>query len=681
MSGPDATGRSVLLAPNEERYLLDLLAPEVHGNPWVTRIRGKLDVARLKEAIRETCQRHEIRRARYELDDAGSADQVFRRVIEPEASFGFLELSMPGASEDQIRKTVRDWRYQRIDRTPRTFTRFLLIHLGQDEMAFSYSFYHATSDGFSQISFLSEMWERYSGRTEFPPVGAYTDVWDWDWRNSDQYREAEAYWTEKLGGLEGLGAMPADLAGDQPPSDVRPVSHALSGDVIARAADAAKRLGVTEFTFYYAVSLVLLTRLTGAPRVAVEFQSAGRRSIPGAEGVQGCFSNALPLAPEVDEGGSIADLAARIRGDIREAIAHELMPYHHIVRRTGVSARFGINWFPQHETPQVEGLEISRPDMSIGSYAFEMSLRFVRDDAGGMRLAIFYDAQHISQARVADAARQFEALLSAFADHVEAPIASVRSDRLAPAGLLPDPTAPLAAPRSEPIFAAFLDRAAATPDAPALVSAAGAWTYGDLERRSRHLALRLRAAGVRPGDRVAVLAERRPEMVCALLAVSRAGASFTVLDAAHPHARLAQLIEVAAPSAIVDAAVATGGSLAADLAAAAGGLRVIAFAGEAASGAPASDDLDRPSSGEAYVLFTSGSTGRPKAIACGHGSLTTFLAWQAETFDLSAKDRFTLLSGLGHDPMLRDVFAPLSLGAALQIPDPVILTEPRELAR
>lgn len=669
------------LAPNEERYLLDSLAPEVHGNPWVTRIRGKLDVARLKEAIRATCQRHEIRRARYELIEAEPADQLFRRVIEPEASFGFLEVSMPAATDAQVRKAVREWRYQRNDRTPRTMTRFLLIHLGPDEMVFSYTFYHATSDGFSQISFLSEMWERYSGRTEFPPVGAYTEAWDWDWRNSEQYRAAEAYWTEKLSGLGPFGAMSPDLAGEAAPGDVRPVSRSLSPDVIARASEAAKRLGITEFTFYYAVSLVLLTRLTGAARVVVEFQSAGRRSVPRSEGVQGCFSNALPLAPEVDEAETIGDLAEKIRADIREAIAHELMPYHHIVRRTGVSARFGINWFPQHETPRVEGLEISRPDMSIGSYAFEMSLRFVRDDAGGMTLAIFYDAQHISQGRVADAARQFEALLGAFAADVEAPIASVRSDRLAPVGLLPDAEAPLAPPRADPIFRAFLEHAATTPGAPALVASDGVWTYGELEGRSRALAQRLRRAGVRPGDRVAVLGERRPELVAALLAVVRAGAAFAVLDAAHPEARLAQLLELCAPDALVDARDPAASPPSQRLGAAAGGLAIVS-AGDFGSGDPGFEaGLDQPTAGEAYLLFTSGSTGRPKAVACGHDSLSTFLAWQANTFGLSASDRFTLLSGLGHDPMLRDVFAPLSLGATLLIPAQGLLTDPRELAR
>ena len=52
-----------------------------------------------------------------------------------------------------------------------------------------------------------------------------------------------------------------------------------------------------------------------------------------------------------------------------------------------------------------------------------------------------------------------------------------------------------------------------------------------------------------------------------------------------------------------------------------------------------------------------------------HGPLSHFLPWQAEAFGLSAADRFSMASGLSHDPLQRDIFTPLWVGGSVCIPD------------
>lgn len=81
----------------------------------------------------------------------------------------------------------------------------------------------------------------------------------------------------------------------------------------------------------------------------------------------------------------------------------------------------------------------------------------------------------------------------------------------------------------------------------------------------------------------------------------------------------------------------------------------------------------------AYFLFTSGSTGLPKCLAFSLEPLKRFVDWHISTFGLTRDDRFSMLSGVAHDPVLRDIFTPLALGATLVIPTNTELNEPGAL--
>jgi amino acid adenylation domain-containing protein len=210
----------------------------------------------------------------------------------------------------------------------------------------------------------------------------------------------------------------------------------------------------------------------------------------------------------------------------------------------------------------------------------------------------------------------------------------------------------------------FEAQARANPDAIALSHAHGTLTYGQLEALSRTL-----AAQLKPGVLIGILATRGPRLVVAMLACARAGAPFVVLDLAYPLPRLRRMLKICRPGLLLEAGASTEGL--SDLP-----RLPVSLTAEATDAVLPTVDPDAP----AYLLFTSGSTGEPKCVAVSHHPLVNFVGWQARTFDLGAADRFTLLSGLSHDPVLRDVFTPLSLGASLHIPDQATLTAPGGLA-
>jgi len=218
------------------------------------------------------------------------------------------------------------------------------------------------------------------------------------------------------------------------------------------------------------------------------------------------------------------------------------------------------------------------------------------------------------------------------------------------------------------IHTKFEAQALRRPGALAISSPDGALSYAELEQLSRRHAALIDEAKLGRRDVVAILADRGAPVVVAALACARAGRPFVILDLAYPSQRLAALIDICRPKLLLLAGKTTAAPRS-DLPS----IRIDLDAAAPPTPAPPQDlSPDDP----AYLLFTSGSTGTPKCVACSHRPLVNFVGWQAQSFALTDDDRFTLLSGLSHDPILRDIFTPLSLGASIHIPPQAKITVP-----
>lgn len=218
----------------------------------------------------------------------------------------------------------------------------------------------------------------------------------------------------------------------------------------------------------------------------------------------------------------------------------------------------------------------------------------------------------------------------------------------------------------------FLQHALAHPERPCLEFNGVRTTYGEVERRSAAIAQGLIDADIQSGQVVAIVAERCDSLIWTILGVLRAGAIFAVIDKAYPLKRIEAFLSIASPAAVIICSTERAEENQLPTAA-----PIFDSADLLASKLKSTSEVDRSARAEAtaYYLFTSGSTGKPKCVASSHSPLVNFIDWHTETFNLTASDRFSMLSGLSHDPVLRDIFTPLSLGAVLVIPTQSTITE------
>jgi fatty-acyl-CoA synthase len=103
----------------------------------------------------------------------------------------------------------------------------------------------------------------------------------------------------------------------------------------------------------------------------------------------------------------------------------------------------------------------------------------------------------------------------------------------------------------------FDSMTAGHPDRPYVITDTHSWSYRDLQDWSRRLARGLHEIGVRPGDRVALVVDNRPEFVAVKLAVARLGAVAVPVNFSYRADELAVVLNSSKASVLIsiDAAI------------------------------------------------------------------------------------------------------------------------------
>ena len=696
------------LSFSQERiWFLEQLDPGqgVYNMPAAARLRGVLDRAALGRALGEVVHRHDALRARFP-GRAGRPEQV----VAPAAAVAlpWIDLSaLPsGRRTPEAARLAQREAVAGFDLAAGPLLRTRLLDLGELGHSLLFNVHHIVADAWSVAVLLREVVALYEAFTAGLPSPLpelpirYVDyaVWQRGRRTAAAEAELLAYWRERLAGApEGL-TLPADrpraaLSTYRGGRRSLALGTRLSGEV----GRLARRLRATPFMVLLAAVNVLLQRHTGSDDVIVGFPIAVR-SRTELEGIVGIFLNTLPLRVDLAGDPELAGLVERVRDACLAAYARQDLPFERILaalqpdRERGRGPLFQVLFnmldLPRHERT-AGGLEIElSPPAEIPS-KFDLTFYVTAQGEEGIGFDLVYNADLFLAERSEELLRQLREVLEQATEAPGRRLSELSLVTAAAAARLPSPTLELAATWPGTVHARLAEQARRQPDAAAVVAGGETWSYRDLDAESSRLARLLVAGGVQPEEAVAVYGQRSAPLVAALLGILKARAAFLVLDPAYPALRLIDRLRIARPrSWIRVAGTPVPEELARHLDAA--DLRCRIELGPAPAGGarerrpePAKDLQDLEGCGGpgalAYLAFTSGSTGEPKALLGDHGPLSHFLHWHAGTFAFTRQDRFAMLSGLAHDPLLRDVFTPLWVGATLCVPEPEDLASPSRM--
>ncbi|CEP61522.1 L-aminoadipate-semialdehyde dehydrogenase LALA0_S03e04742g [Lachancea lanzarotensis] len=331
---------------------------------------------------------------------------------------------------------------------------------------------------------------------------------------------------------------------------------------------------------------------------------------------------------------------------------------------------------------------------------------------GNSNLTVIYNGLLYSDTRIDILLSQFNQFASAVLKDTSEYFTKVSLITPSSQKALPDPTENLGwCDFAGCIHDIFQDNAAKFPERTCVVETPGlnsdaqsrVFTYQDINRASNVVAHYLINTGIKIGDVVMIYSSRGVDLMVCVMGVLKAGATFSVIDPAYPPARQTIYLGVAKPKGLIviraagklDQLVEDYISSELDVISRIPSIAIQSngvVEGGVLPGSSA-DCLDRFESlkdtrsgvivgpdSNPTLSFTSGSEGIPKGVLGRHFSLAYYFNWMSQQFNLSASDKFTMLSGIAHDPIQRDMFTPLFLGAQLLVPTEDDIGTPGQLA-
>ncbi len=673
-------GELPLSFAQQRMWMLHQLAPTsaAYNVALLRRARGPLAVEALRRAFEDVVRRHESLRTVF--PSAGGVP--LQRIEAPrrwELPVETVAASSGAERERAIDRLIRTEGELPFDLTTGPLLRTKVVRVAGDDHIILVTLHHIISDGWSMGVLWNEVADLYRHYTTGAPLRLaplpiqYADyaAWQRAWLTGQTLDRELAYWTEQL------RDAPTDTA--LPFKGPRPAVLSARGGMVPITLDAEmsqrlkalnKATRATNFVSLLAAVRAVLARVSGQNDVCIGTPIAGRNR-QELEHVIGIMLNTLVLRNPVAPRESFKELVVRERATSLAAYAHQEAPFEMIVdalkveRTLNRTPLFQVSFVHQnmpHSPPPIGDLADQPFVGDSVTTRFDLSIVSLERD-GAIVLELVYNLDLFDRWQIEQLAAAIVQFLREALRDPARPIADIPL-------LTPDERQRLVTTWNRPpddvareltvpaMFEAQVDR---TPDAAAVIFGDRQLTYRELDERANRIAHALRERGVSPESRVGISLERSPDLVAAILGVSKAGGAWVPLDPHVPAARLEAIAATARPVVVLSARDLEDDALA-----------------KFPTTRPAPSGL-RPDH-LAYVLFTSGSTGQPKGVMIEHrGIVNELISAQTLRAQLGSNDRFLQLAPYTFDLSVHEMLWPLTTGAGVVLVPEGAHREPRRV--
>ncbi|WP_028595413.1 condensation domain-containing protein, partial [Paenibacillus assamensis] len=510
-------------------------------------IAGEVDVELVEESMNAVIARHDVFRTVFVTDKVKQP----RQVVLKERPITVHYEDWVALSQDEQQEKLCQFRAadmaKGFDLVKDPLMRLTVFKLAATSYRWIWSHHHIVMDGWCVSIVMKQFMEYYQlkkqgllvPRYKAVPYSSYIA-----WLGEQDKEEALSYWGRTLFGYEQGTSLPkVAQIGTAGGYRQQTVSCSLSEATTASLHRLANASQATMSTVVQCIWGVLLQKYNGTADAVFGAVVSGRpSSIAGIENMVGLFINTIPVRIKA-EGDHFAELVRRVQESTLEAEAYSFVPLYDIQNQTELRQNLidhvlVFENFPVQQELEGSSEEIGSDFQICGFHAYEQTnydFDITVAPGEGLTFQFSFNANKYDPLYIEQVAMHVEHIANQVAANPNVAVAAIElvtveeKTRLIEAYNETDAELP-----TQPVHEWFETQVANGPERTAVRYNGKDICYAELNARANQLARYLLAQGSEREELIAILMDRSPEMLVAIVAIWKAGGAYVPVDPGYP---------------------------------------------------------------------------------------------------------------------------------------------------
>lgn len=627
-----------------------------YNMPVIINLSNNINLEKVQEALNKIIQRHEILRTSFHMKDG-----EFIQKIHHEYNFK-LEIQ---ESKANIRQLYNDF-IKPFDLNCYPLIRAKVIR-EQERGYLFFDMHHIISDGASVGILIEEFMKLYRGETleelqyQFKDYSESLLVHNFD--------EHKKFWFNLMDGELPITNLPYDMQKRKMQShEAQTISFCLNKEIKDSIQMLCSKLKITEYMFFTGCLMILLGRMGKQEDIIVGSPISGRTS-KETESMLGMFANTIVVRGYPSADKTFYRFINEIKEICLKAFEYQEYPFDELVENLNVNKSssgnqlFDVMLVLQNNEQKEEKLnslggEILNIDVAKSKFPINVE---IMNALNQYTVNVTYSSELFSKSIVG---HMFNYYIKIMEQVTVSPYLHIKSLQLLNKEQLHCILNSIKGkqvmfPVNRCVYKLFEEQAAKNPESIAVYENDQFVTYSELNVKMNRLARTLRNNGIKPNDKIAIIAKRSTDLLVGIYAVLKSGAAYVPIDPSYPEERISYMLsDCSAKCVLIDE----------EYAPLCSGYQQIQlqdynsyyYDGSNLEPINSPDDI-------AYVIYTSGTTGNPKGVMITHKTLMNYITWGSCKYIDDKKISMPLFTSVAFDLTVTTIYLPLVTGNSIVI--------------